>query len=59
MLGNMLNDLAKAIRRWTEKNDWFDDHTEVSVEQQIEPYFEFFATFASQVAQHRCFLVAS
>ena len=22
MLGNMLNDLAEAIRRWTEKNLW-------------------------------------
>ena len=27
-------------------HDWFDDHSEVSVEQQIEPYFEVFATFA-------------
>ena len=27
-------------------HDWFDDHSEVSVEQQVEPYLKFFATFA-------------
>ena len=27
-------------------HDWFDDHSEVTVEQQIEPYFEVFATSA-------------
>ena len=27
-------------------HEWFDDHSEVSVEQQIEPYSEVFATFA-------------
>jgi len=26
-------------------HDWFDDHSEVSVEQQVEPHLEFFATF--------------
>ena len=40
-------------------HDWFDDHSEVSVEQQIEPYFEFLRPLLSQVAdKHRCFLVA-
>ena len=27
-------------------NDWFDNHSEVSVEQQIEPYLKVFATSA-------------
>ena len=32
-------------------HDWFDDHSEVSVEQQIEPYFEFLPLL-SQVADN-------
>ena len=27
-------------------HDWFDDHSEVSVEQEVEPYLRFFATSA-------------
>ena len=33
-------------------HDWFDDHSEVSVEQQIEPYFEFLRPLLSQVADN-------
>ena len=33
-------------------HDWFDDHTEVSVEQQVEPYLEFLRPLLSQVADN-------
>ena len=33
-------------------HDWFDDHSEVWVEQQIEPYFEFLRPLLSQVADN-------
>ena len=33
-------------------HDWFDDHSEVSVEQQIEPYFAFLRPLLSQVADN-------
>ena len=33
-------------------HDWFDDHSEVSVEQQVEPYFEFLRPLLSQVADN-------
>ena len=31
---------------------WFDDHSEVSVEQQVEPYLEFLRPLLSQVADN-------
>ena len=33
-------------------HDWFDDHSEVSVEQQIEPYLKFLRPLLSQVADN-------
>ena len=33
-------------------HDWFDDHSEVSVEQQIEPYLNFLRPLLSQVADN-------
>ena len=33
-------------------HDWFDGHSEVSVEQQVEPYFEFLRPLLSQVADN-------
>ena len=33
-------------------HDWFDDHNEVSVEQQIEPYLKFLRPLLSQVADN-------
>ena len=33
-------------------HDWFDDHSEVSVEQQIEPYVKFLRPLLSQVADN-------
>ena len=33
-------------------HDWFDDHSEVSVEQQAEPYFELLRPLLSQVADN-------
>ena len=33
-------------------HDWFDDHSEVSVEQQVEPYLKFLRPLLSQVADN-------
>ena len=33
-------------------HEWFDDHSEVSVEQQIEPYLKFLRPLLSQVADN-------
>ena len=33
-------------------HDWFDDHSEVSIEQQIEPYLKFLRPLLSQVADN-------
>ena len=33
-------------------HDWFDNHSEVSVEQQVEPYWKFLRPLLSQVADN-------
>ena len=33
-------------------HDWFDDHSEVAVEQQVEPYLKFLRPLLSQVADN-------
>ena len=44
----LCRDLCASVPRkvvLVRAHDWFDGRSEVSVEQQVEPHLEFFATF--------------